>query len=358
MTHTPAGARTIEFINTPVDFLLIGGLSILHYGICASSLKIQELFLPEMLAASGVIVWVINWPHFAATSYRLYHCRENIRQFPITALIIPMLLFGMIYASLKAPATVAPWFLKIFLLWSPYHFSSQTLGVTLLYARRAGLTLSSATLRFLSFFIFLTFLGPSMRAESYDSFVSYYGVSLPSFGLPEWVWPTSKALIVLSGMTALVLLWRSCRAQRTSPPLLLLVPAIAQFCWFIPGSGVKGFSEFVPAYHSLQYLLIAWAMQLKTRLDTHKQTPSPKFVAKESLRWGLINVILGAVLFSTLPWLIHKISGTDLILVTGIVIAAVQIHHFFVDGVIWKLRNPHVLQPLMVNIRALSGGLS
>ncbi|MEZ4749073.1 MAG: hypothetical protein R3B54_00185 [Bdellovibrionota bacterium] len=39
--------------------------------------------------------------------------------------------------------------------------------------------------------------------------------------------------------------------------------------------------------------------------------------------------------------------GFPLDFATGVAIAGVQIHHFFVDGVIWKLRNPAVAAPLM-----------
>ena len=41
-----------------------------------------------------------------------------------------------------------------------------------------------------------------------------------------------------------------------------------------------------------------------------------------------------------------------------IVITAVQIHHFFVDGVIWKLRNPSVGSPMLVNLEQLARGRS
>ena len=34
----------------------------------------------------------------------------------------------------------------------------------------------------------------------------------------------------------------------------------------------------------------------------------------------------------------------------GVTIIAVQIHHFFVDGVIWKLKRKSVSSPLMVNL--------
>jgi hypothetical protein len=162
----------------------------------------------------------------------------------------------------------------------------------------------------------------------------------------------------ITGAIALILLLRACWLQKKMRPsllLFLLVPAVAQFLWFVPGSGVPGFVEFVPGYHSLQYLLIAWAMHLKERLDMDKLTPSRRFVALESIKWGVLNVALGALLFYGFPRLMHGLYNVDLFVATGIVIAGVQIHHFFVDGVIWKLRNPRVGQPLAVNIRELTG---
>jgi hypothetical protein len=44
---------------------------------------------------------------------------------------------------------------------------------------------------------------------------------------------------------------------------------------------------------------------------------------------------------------------TTLPFATGVVITGVQIHHFFVDGVIWKLKNKSVASPLMVNLADL-----
>jgi hypothetical protein len=39
----------------------------------------------------------------------------------------------------------------------------------------------------------------------------------------------------------------------------------------------------------------------------------------------------------------------------GILAAAVNIHHFFVDGVIWKLRYAATSSALMMNIAELAG---
>ena len=44
-----------------------------------------------------------------------------------------------------------------------------------------------------------------------------------------------------------------------------------------------------------------------------------------------------------------------LMTIAGILAAAVNIHHFFVDGVIWKLRDTATSSALMMNIAELAG---
>jgi hypothetical protein len=45
--------------------------------------------------------------------------------------------------------------------------------------------------------------------------------------------------------------------------------------------------------------------------------------------------------------------GADPVLAIGVISAGVQVHHFFVDGVIWKLRNKTTASPLMLSFRDL-----
>ena len=67
-----------------------------------------------------------------------------------------------------------------------------------------------------------------------------------------------------------------------------------------------------------------------------------------------MNIVGGLLLFETLP-LVFGLTGSPTAFVSGVVLAAVQVHHFFVDGVIWKLKTPSVSSPLMVNVSDLSG---
>jgi hypothetical protein len=40
---------------------------------------------------------------------------------------------------------------------------------------------------------------------------------------------------------------------------------------------------------------------------------------------------------------------------SAIVLAGLQMHHFFVDGVIWRLRTPQLVAPLASSLPELTG---
>ena len=61
---------------------------------------------------------------------------------------------------------------------------------------------------------------------------------------------------------------------------------------------------------------------------------------------------------SALFWGLPRIGshfGRSLQFSNAVLLSAIQIHHFFVDGVIWRLRNPAARSPLSSSLRAVSG---
>jgi hypothetical protein len=347
--------RDRYFVNAPVDFALIGGASLLLYFLClydksfASSARLATLSL--------ALVWVCNYPHFASTNYRLYRTRSNVRQYPMTATLVPALLVTVVVACFASPHAVAPLFVKLYLIWSPYHFSAQTLGITLIYARRSGFEIRPWERKAIAGFIFLTFAQASAYAElSGVKPQPFYAVSYPVLGLHEWLPHLLRdamwaCLIVFGAM----MLWRALHARQIIPWIVLL-PAAAQAVWFVPRGSLYlvSFAFMVPFFHSLQYLLIAWSVQMKESQDESGARPSWRFVGLESLRWVAICGIGGVILFWALPH-IGGHFGEPLGFSIAVIFAAVQVHHFFVDGVIWKLKNPRVQSPTMTTLRQLTG---
>jgi hypothetical protein len=343
--------RRLYFVGPWVDFACVGGLSIVVFTALRSFFPGRGTHAAAQLSA--ILLWVVNWPHFSATSYRLYHRRENVMQYPVTATFTPLLVLLGVLASIGYPERVAPFFVKLFLIWSPYHFSGQTVGVTLLYARRAGVPVGPYARRGLALFVFGSFLTQTLRFESGALGSAYFGIPYPALGVPPWAADVALAATWIGGAAFVALTLRASRAAGRILAPIVLVPSVAQFIWFVPGSGEAAFVEFVPAFHSLQYLLIAWGIQLKERLDQGPREPSRRFVGYESARWFALNVAGGALLFWTLPRAFSWAGGIDFLFASGVVLAGVQIHHFFVDGVIWKLRDPSVASPLMVSLDEL-----
>ena len=74
-----------------------------------------------------------------------------------------------------------------------------------------------------------------------------------------------------------------------------------------------------------------------------------RFVLARTARWAALNLAGGSLLF----WVLPRVVGGDGLPASGVfavVLAGVQVHHFFVDGVIWKLKSSAVSSPLLATV--------
>jgi hypothetical protein len=339
------------FVNAPVDALLVGGASIVLYALFRMRPSLASS--PSVASLAATLVWVCNYPHFASTNYRLYHSKASIAQYPLTSVVTPIVVTWAVVGCYLSPDAIAPMFIKLYLLWSPYHFSGQTLGITMVYARRAGFVIDGWLRRSLTAFIFLTFAVQNAWAEVGRHVNAFYGVNYPTLGVPAWLPETlTKLMWTALAATIALLMWKIANGG-PRVPLIILLPAFTQYVWFV-ATPAGQFAYTVPFFHSLQYLLIAWNVQLKQGLSDRCREPSVKFVWTESTRWMAINIAGGYALFWALPHL-GSHFGKPLVFSTAVMLAGIQIHHFFVDGVIWRLHYPAARSPLSSSLREVSG---
>lgn len=294
--------------------------------------------------ASATMVACLNGAHFAATSIRLYRDPQAMRQFPVTAGVVPVLVLAGVAASLRWPQAVAPYFVKLFLLWSPYHYSGQTLGLSALYCRRAGVKLEPAERAALACFVYGIVLAAAAAAESSLNRFNFSGIAYPSLGLPSWVSAVSLAGMWAGGAAFLFLAARRLRGGQALPAIVFL-PPLAQLVWFILGPSSPLFYSMVPMFHGMQYLLVAWFLNLQQRRAQGERL-SVAGAGLETARWGAWTQAGSWGLFWALPKLVSVGWGIDYLFVAPLFSAGVQLHHFFVDGVIWRLRSPRLSQAL------------
>ena len=345
---TPSSrAQPAYFVGPAVDFALAGGLSIVVFLLLVLFRRPDRT--GGIIFAAAQLSWVVNWPHFSATNYRLYRSWENIRQYPLTALFIPWVILAAVVGALWSPHVLAPYFIKLFLIWSPYHFCAQTIGSDprstsggsafqiKLWERRvltthglqhplhAARPLGDQALPPCSTTGSTTSISACRAGSSYAGGDSHHR----ELGRP-------RPLLRPGGAAG----------RPRAPLIVLLVPAAAQYIWFAGSWLWPSFIEFVPFFHSLQYLLIAWSLQLKEKRDRHEIIPSRRFVIGESARWYALNIAGGALLFFFIPQWVSKGTGLPLQFATGVFIAGVQIHHSLRRSEsCWKLKRSTVSSP-------------
>src|SRR5262245_37031208 len=161
--------QELYLANRWVDAAAAGGLSIVVYLACLFLRGADGAPVGLDVTATLALFLVFNFPHFAATNWRLYRTAGNARQFPVTAWGLPALFVALVAAGLSHPSLVAPALIGLYYLWSPFHYSGQALGITLLYGRRSGFDIGRAGRLGLSTFVYAAFVNSFAALDRSDS---------------------------------------------------------------------------------------------------------------------------------------------------------------------------------------------
>jgi tetratricopeptide (TPR) repeat protein len=283
-----------------------------------------------------------NYPHFMATVYRAYHTRTEFEKYRIFTVHIALLLaLAGVIAHVWYP--LLPWIFTLYICWSPWHYTGQNFGLLMMFARRSGLAPSSAErnaihLSFIASFLLLML--SFHTGSSGDALILSLGlparVTLPARGV------LALFFVVASGW-ALVSMARRSSLRAILAPLTL---AATQFLWFLLPAIIELFSGhevpqtryssgILAVLHSAQYLWITSYYQ--EREARERGDPRWRFS-----RYLLTLVAGGIALFIPGPWIASRIFHADFAASFLTFTAFVNIHHFILDGALWKLRDSRV----------------
>lgn len=288
-----------------------------------------------------------NYPHYMATIYRAYRTRDEFSKYRFFTLYATALL-----AAVAAVVHVAPWllpvFFTVFITWSPWHYTGQNFGIAMLFARRSGAepTRPERNWLYLSFAASYAMIFLSIHS---GASVEPYVVSL---GIPMAIGNVARLalLLVFAGAALRALIPM---VLRTSARAMLapIVVASTQFLWFVlPGMLELGLGWQVPRtsysvgvlafMHCAQYL---WITRYYAEREANAEAaPDQKARTWRPWTYYAVLVVGGIALFIPGPWLVSYAFKFDFSATFLIFTALVNIHHFLVDGAIWKLRDGRV----------------
>ncbi|RZA09201.1 MAG: hypothetical protein EOP11_02445 [Proteobacteria bacterium] len=312
-------------VNRLVDYLGAGGLSLFvlaYYGLVYRSYNDFQVSSTALSLVWG-LSWLVNWPHFSASLDRLYGGAESVHHAWPLKVVLPIFIAGLTLFAFLSPVGFAPYFVKVFLLWSLYHYAGQAAGFTLIYAARAGVNVGRWEKKLLWATAYAAALHQWAMLESVGGLTQIREVTIPLMGIPPWVTSVTYGCSMLLA-SSLAIFWLF---QKRPFSLLIALPIAAHLAWFVIGSRVFSFQAFVPFFHGLQYLLLTGSLVPRM----------PRLLAF----WSARNILAGAFLFGGLPVLAEWLGAAPAF-ASPVLFAAVQIHHFAIDGRIWRARRLRV----------------
>lgn len=317
------------FVNPLVDYLLIG---------CGLSLPILALIriAPELNPArGGVPFWIfiiINGAHFAASSVRLYADDDVRQQRPFLSWAFPVLCFAVVGLSLAQPR-VSSYVEALFYTWSPYHYAAQTYGLAVMYAMRSGARLSAHDKQQMWLVCMLPFVY-SLLTTPAGGFGLLLRQALVA-GLPVMEPVLALAARVVAGAVLLLpvsLFWQLHRSRGRSVPLISLLLQVTNGIWWL-GAEYPDAWFWSALFHSLQYLIVATAMHVNQRSGAAPR--HLRLLAGASFYGTSLGV--GALLFLAVP-LVYMQFGFTVAASFTTVSWVINLHHFIVDGFVWRSR--------------------
>jgi len=345
--------ENVAWIHNPWLDLIVG------CGAWSAPLLLLSYFSQESSARMWSVVFyalafVFNYPHFMATIYRAYHRAEDFHKYRIFTVHITVLMLLTLVLS-HFWLRILPWIFTIYLTWSPWHYSGQNYGLFMMFARRAGAEPSKATRRALySAFIvsyLILFLGFHTGPSTDPLFLS---LGIPAL-ISHWEQILFSVVFIACSAFGIVQLVRQTGWRKLIPSLTLFS---SQFLWFLLPTAISllrgleipqsRYSTGVLAImHSAQYL---WITSYYARREAVGESSAGTPRSWRPLAYFAILIVGGIALFVPGPWLASRVFHHDFTASFLVFTALVNIHHFILDGAIWKLRDGRI-SSLLLNSR-------
>ncbi|HEX4002569.1 MAG TPA: hypothetical protein VHX36_07960 [Candidatus Acidoferrales bacterium] len=312
------------------------------------------LLVTAWLSPSHTHSWVVgfyflaiifNYPHFMATVYRAYRTREQFEKYKFFTLHLTVLLL-ITGVLLHTSYRLLPWVFTLYIYWSPWHYAGQNYGLLKMFVHRSGASLTRGEGRWLRAAFIASYV---MLLASFETGGSTDPLIL-SLNLPAKF--TIPVRIVLGGEFAFCA-WMSLNDliarhgfRRMIAPLTLL---LTQFLWFVVPTllelradipQTRYSSGILAVLHSAQYLWIT----------SYYHQKDARATGQSNWRFAgyFVTLVAGGIaLFIPGPWLVSYIFHYGFTTSFLIFTSLVNIHHFLLDGAIWKLRDSRVSSVLI-----------
>lgn len=357
----------VGYIASPtLDFWLTGGVSVIVMGMLLLIYWLggnHSTSVTDAISQAILLQALVNWPHFMGAYGLLYQPLSNIKKYPFATLYIPaILLICLVLALATAPhqASVwevnqdiayAVWLVAAFYL--AWHYTGQAWGMIATFSRLSGLALDQRQRWLLRAGLRLLLIWHVVwgAQDLPDKWLGGFSEYIPEL-LEVMTWLCVMAFFIGVGI------WARIRKQSGRwPDKRVLISWLAVYMWYWVLLLMPAAYIWVQLSHALQYLAFPVRMQVnQAAASTSMPMRKKRYLSTwmpAGLTYYLLLVVLGVLIFY-LPMILFPVNQTYGLPV--VLASMVSIHHYFVDGCIWKISHPEVRRALFWHLPSQKAG--
>lgn len=364
------------------EFLVTGGATLLFIPLAYWYRNAVGLDHSQYIVsfAAFYAAYVINDPHFAV-SYLLFYKNAKARlrgeefqgaqriRYLVSGFIVPVVLIGWIaWALAVQSAAVLGGMVQLMFFLVGWHYVKQGFGVLTVLSARRGVRLTDRERWIALFHCFsawaYAWTSPRETGNQYEE----SGVVYTALAHPGGLEVVTRVLFIASTLALTWALIERIRRREPLPPLAASCGFfMALWLWTVYSSFDPLIAYVIPGLHSLQYWYFVYLLKKnEARSEQASESLNQSWLSRLSTTFGPVYGRLGLFFVTSvgLAWLAFNgvpgfldenfvattaKNGTDPSLSTVTLgatpfVAAfgtfINIHHYFLDHVIWRRENP------------------
>ena len=341
--------------------LLLGGMSILFLMGCWVFIdKGVSVYTVSQFAFTAA--FVANHPHFASSYMLLYSdFRKNITKnlkYIWAAIVAPGILIGyLVYCLVAQRADLLGYSVNAMFFLVGWHYIKQIFGVIVVTSALRKYYYSKNERNIILLNLFSIWGISFFNSQSYLGSFDFYGIKYQSFGFDKMWLQLSYAVFFLSLLSVVAIHIKKYISDATLPVSSAVVALFALYAWYLPALSHPHFGYLIPFFHSMQYLVFVWFFkknQVSAAIADEEGATYRRDWVKKFCGYIAVSLVLGALFFEFIPKGLDNVYhfseaglGSSPILVVFLLF--INIHHYFIDNVIWKSTNPEVKKHLFLH---------
>ena len=354
---TENAAMRHRWLYGPVPDLLFGcGLLYAIASLLFATLG-GAVFQAIPLAVPVVLIALISAPHYGATLLRVYDRRSDRRAYFLFSVVATALIIAIFGISL-VDRWIGSIFATVYLSWAGWHYTGQNYGISMMFLRRRGIdptTLIRRTLyaSFLLSYLLVFLVMHGQQAPVADPTLE---IRLIPLAIPERFNAIAVPIVGIAyGAATLVSFGLLIRRAGQLGDLLpsILIAGIQALWWSIPYAArhFDLFRSVVPLSADLRGAFFTWVALAHAGqylwITSYYARAAPGFDG-QGRYYG--RVLLAGSAVWTLPALAFAPGSSEIDWNFALLLAAaVNVHHFVLDGAIWKLRHTKIARVLIAD---------